>query len=109
MLFSTQYRYMFLFFSIINNARDTTKLMRVHVHPVITIIYKNKGATCDLKDVMECVASASCGKQFHTETVQKMIERRWCVQGVDIIEVMRNYSYLLGEQIHWEESRNNHV
>ena len=31
------------------------------------------------------------------------------MQGVDIIGVMRNYAYLLGGQIHWEESKNNRV
>ena len=34
----------------------------------MTIYYKNKGATSDLKEVMECAISASRGKWFHTET-----------------------------------------
>ena len=29
--------------------------------------YKNIGATNDLKDVIECAVSASCGKWFHIE------------------------------------------
>jgi len=36
------------------------------VYPVT--IYKNKGATSDLKELMECAVSASWGKRFQTET-----------------------------------------
>ena len=40
---------------------------------------------------------------------QRMTEKHWCVHEVDVLKVRNNYVYLLGVQIHWRESRSNHV
>ena len=63
--------FLLFFFSIIicNNARVTqiAKSANASVHPVTYYYYKNKGDTNDLKEVMECAVSASCGKWFHVD------------------------------------------
>ena len=38
-----------------------------------------------------------------------MTEKHWCVHEVDVLKVRSNYVYLLEVQIHWRESRSNHV
>ena len=37
------------------------------MHPVTYYYYKNKGDTNDLKEVVYCAVSASCGKWFHID------------------------------------------
>ena len=52
---------------ICNNAIVTQNSANASVHPVTYYYYKNKGDTNDLKEVMECAVSVSCGKWFHVD------------------------------------------
>ena len=52
-------------------------------------VYKNRGATSDLKELMECAVSALWGKWFQTETElgtkddwkALVCARGWCIKG----------------------------